>query len=79
MVYYETIKPLALYKAHEIRNIETISEKSSFSKSPWLEIQTTTGRTFYIEKNQLDDMQKYPRLFPLEEKRAFAPAQTDKK
>ena len=79
MVYYESIKPLALYKAHEIRKIETISEKSSFSESPWLEIQTTTGRTFYMEKDRLDDMQKYPDLFPLEERRRFAPAQMEDK
>lgn len=79
MVYYEPIKPMRLYMKHEIRDIEVICEEPSFSNSSWLKIHTTTGKNFYIEKNQLDDMQKYPRLFPLKEKRLFAPAQSDKK
>ena len=79
MVYYEPIKPMRLYMKHEIRNIEVICEEPSFSEYPWLEIQTTTGRTFYTEKNRLDDMQKYPDLFPLEERRRFAPEQMEDK
>lgn len=76
MIYYESIKPMVLYLAHEIRNIEVICRKPSFSESSWLKIHTVTGKIFYIEKNQLDDMQKYPKLFPQEEKKLFASAQT---
>lgn len=76
MIYYESIKSMTLYKAHEIRDIEVICEEPLFSESPWLKIHTTTGKIFYIEKKQLDDMQKYPQLFPLEEKKLFAPTQT---
>jgi hypothetical protein len=79
MIYYETIKSMALYKAHEIKEVVVICEKPSFAKSEWLKIITTTGKTFYIEKEHLNDMQKYPNLYPLEERRLFAPAQIEGK
>lgn len=76
MVYYECIEAMRLYKKHEIKDVEVITEYPIFATSAWLKIHTTTGKNFYIEKNRLDDMQKYPQLFPLEEKKLFAPSQT---
>lgn len=79
MIYYECIKPMVLFKAHEIESTEVISTNPAFARSPWLKIKTATGSIFYLEENHLNDMQKYPNLFPLEERRLFAPAQEDKK
>ena len=56
MIYYETIKPMVLYKAHEVKEIEVICDKPTFAHSEWLRIITTTGRNFYLEKRHLDDM-----------------------
>ena len=79
MIYYETIKPMVLYKAHEVKEIEVICDKPTFAHSEWLRIITTTGRNFYLEKRHLDDMQKYPNWYPLEERKPFAPAQMEDK
>ena len=65
MTYYETIKPMVLYRAHKVKDLEVICENPTFTDSSWIKIHTTTGRTFYMEKRHLDDMQKYPKLFPL--------------
>ena len=78
MTYYETIKPMELYKAHKVKDIEVIDDKSLYFRSAWLRITTDTLRTFYIEKHNLDFMQDHPEMFPLEEKKRFAPAQTEK-
>ena len=78
MIYYETIKPLALYKAHKIKEVEVICKEPSFCDSPWIRVITEEGRYFYMEERNLEDMQKYPDCYPLEEKKLFAPAQTGK-
>lgn len=78
MIYYETIKPMVLYKAHEVKSIEVISDNPMFFDSAWLRIHTVTGRTFYLDKEQLEDMQKYPNFYPTEERKRnyeIAPAQ----
>lgn len=81
MIYYECIKPMTLYRRHEVSEIETISETPVFAESPWIKIRTKTGRTFYTEKRILEDMQRYSNLYPTEIKGRIAPAQTkgDKK
>lgn len=81
MYYYETIKPMTLYRRHEVSEIETISETPVFAETPWVKIRTKTGRTFYTEKRILEDMQSYSHLYPTEIKGRIAPAQTkgDKK
>ena len=79
MIYYETIKPMVLYKAHKVKDIDVICESSPYFQSAWLRVHTETGKIFYLEKRLLDDMQKYPDLFPLEERRRFAPEQMEDK
>lgn len=79
MTYYETIKPMVLYKAHKIKEVEVICKTPSFCNTPWIRVITEEGRNFYMEEKNLEDMQKFPNLYPLKEKRLFAPAQTDKK
>ena len=78
MIYYETIKPLALYKAHKIKEVEVICKEPAFCDSPWIRVITEEGRYFYMEERNLEDMQKYPDCYPLEERGLFAPAQTGK-
>ncbi|MBQ9550092.1 MAG: hypothetical protein IJU87_04690 [Lachnospiraceae bacterium] len=78
MIYYETVKSMTLYKAHEIERMEVITENPVFCESPWLKIITREGRTFYQDKRHLDDMQKDSKQYPTEERRKneiFAPAQ----
>ena len=79
MTYYECIKPMTLFKAHEIKTVIVISEYPMFSLSAWLKVETMTGKTFYLNRDELEDMQKYPEWYPVEERRLFAPAQEDKK
>ena len=78
MTYYEAIGPM-LYKAHKIKEVQVIMENPIYFNSSMLRIITEDGRTFYLEKDMLDTMQKYPNIFPLERRWKFAPAQTDKK
>lgn len=82
MVYYEPIKPMRLYKEHEIRDMEIISEKPMFADSPWMKVTTAEGRSFYITMKTLKEMNKFPGFYPTEERSSygsFAPAQEDKK
>lgn len=78
MVYYECIEAMRLYKKHEIKDVEVITEYPIFATSAWLKITTTEGKHFYTTRINLDDMQKYENLYPTEERRRryeLAPAQ----
>ena len=69
MVYYECIQNLQLYKKHEVIEVKVICENPMFAVSPWLEIRTREGKTFYLEKKTLDFMNENPQCFPLEERK----------
>lgn len=71
MVYYECIQNLQLYKKHEVTEVKVICEDPMFAQSPWLEIITEDGKTFYLEKKTLDFMNESPQCFPLEERRRY--------
>ena len=78
MIYYETIEPLTLYKAHEIEEVETISENPCFAQSARMRVKTKEGRNFYLCEHQLEEMQDHPQYYPTEKRRKheiFAPAQ----
>ena len=71
MTFFETVKPMTLYKAHEIERVEVITEDPTFCDSPWLRITTREGRTFYQDRKHLDNMQKHPEIYPVEERRKY--------
>ena len=78
MIYYEAIIPMTLYRKHEISSIRILSERPGFSQSAWLQLFTTEGKVFFVEKQHLEDMQKYPEWYPLEERGQIAPAQKER-
>lgn len=80
MTYYETVVPLERYRAHEVKDIEVITEKpfyGSSAGSALLKVFTESGKVFYTDKANLDDMQKYPDCYPLEKEVGIAPAQKE--
>ena len=78
MTYYETVVPLASYRAHEVKRIEDITERPMYCShggSALLKIFTASGKVFYTDQYHLDDMQKHPDCYPLEKEVGIAPAQ----
>ena len=79
MIYFETIKPMILYKSNEIAEAEVITEYPCFADSAWMRIKTREGMNFYLCRKQLEEMQDHPQWYPTEERRKyelFAPVQT---
>ena len=69
MIYFETIEPMVLYRKHEIKETEVISENSCFAVSAWIKITTTDGAHFYTSEDILKEMNSHPERYRTERKR----------